>query len=385
MGEFDVIVVGAGPAGSVAAHTLARSGLRVALLDRTRFPRPKLCGGLLTWKSVRLLETKLGLDVASLHSSGVINYSSDMFSIFGPQRMLVAGRLSSPFHFTDRSHFDATLLECAARQGAEVFEETQVVACDPNTGIVTTESGLTFKGRFVVGADGVNSSVRACFPEKNRERERWQEYLAPAIEVSFDIDNFPKRVDHPELHVGHLEAGYGWVFPNRHRVIVGICGLRREKVNFSNVFRKYLEYLGIKDPDAVELKGHPLPYGNYLEKPCHGRALLVGDAGGLVEPLFGEGIFYGMASGLYAGQSIVEAMKTGGKACIAYQEYLQSQIFPELKASDRLRWLLFRSVCLLGDASLGLFVRPAVTRLGDMVHGKRSYRWTMKKKWDFLE
>ncbi|WP_147819514.1 NAD(P)/FAD-dependent oxidoreductase [Salidesulfovibrio onnuriiensis] len=385
MGEFDVVVVVAGPAGSVAAYALARRGKRVALLDRARFPRPKLCGGLLTWKSMRLLGAVLGLDAPFLLESGVINYASDRYSIFGPRQLLAAGQLSFPFHFTDRNRFDALLLECAARAGAQVFEETQVASCVPHKGVVTTTAGREIRAHYLIGADGVNSVVRSCFPHDRVDRDRWKWNLAPAIEISLPPDRFPRPVDHPELHIGMLDAGYGWVFPNRDRVVLGICGLRRNISNYSNKFREYLEYLDISDPSGISLKGHPLPYGNYLEKPWCGRTLLAGDAAGLVEPLFGEGIFFAMASGLYAGKSVAKALEHGGNSARFYEQRLHGQLLPELKASDRLRWLLFRGVNLLGDRALGLFVRAASRRLGDMVHGKRSYHWTRKKNWDFLK
>ncbi len=384
MGKFDVVIVGAGPAGSVAAYALARRGERVALLDRARFPRPKLCGGLLTWKSMQLLRSVLGLDQEFLLQSGVINYQSDRFSIYGPKHLLASGELSFPFHFTDRNRFDALLLECAGRAGAHIFEETRAAVCDPDKGWVTTTDGQVFKARYVIGADGVNSAIRAAFPEGRIDHARWKHFLAPAIEISLPPDRFPRSVHCPELHIGMLKAGYGWVFPNKDRVILGICGLRRNISNFSNLFRNYLEYLNIEKADEIRFKGYPLPYGNYLEQPWCGRVLLAGDAGGLVEPLFGEGIFFAMASGLYAGEAVAEALKNNGKPSLFYCQRLQSQILSEIKASDRFRWLLFRGVNFMGDKALGMFVKAASRRLGDMVHGKRSYCWTFKKHWDFL-
>lgn len=380
--QYDVIICGGGPAGATAGLTLARQGNSVAVLDRARFPRKKLCGGLLTWKSVKLLETVFGENVESLTSAGVINHVSDHYSIRSYTNILAEGDLSYPFHFVDRTLFDDHLLTRAKEAGAELFQEANIVSCDPEQGRVTLTNGDVFEGAHIIGADGANSLVRGTFPDY--DRERFKRFMAPAIEISLDPSDFPRPVIHPELIVGFLDAGYGWVFPNRDRVIVGICGLRRGKVNFSQLFKSYLEFLKIDLAAAPDFHGHPLPYGNYLKNPVHGRTLLAGDAGGYVEPLFGEGIFFALCTGFYAGEAIAQGIAEKCAPGPIYTERLHRQIIPELKASDRLRWLLFTAMKYSGSRSLGLFVNAGSTPLAEMVHGIRSYSWLRKKRWDFL-
>ncbi|QGY39326.1 geranylgeranyl reductase family protein [Pseudodesulfovibrio cashew] len=380
--RYDVIICGAGPAGATAGTVLARQGLSVALFDRARFPRKKLCGGLLTWKSVKLLEAVFGETPESMIRSGVINHVSEYYSIRTFEHGLASGRLPYPFHFTDRTRFDDMLLGHARATGAEVFEDEGVTACDPEKGSVTLASGRTVSARHVLGADGANSVVRSAFPRF--DRDRFRRNMAPALEISLPPEDFPRPVDHPELIVGILDAGYGWVFPNRDRVILGICGLRRKKENFSELFRAYLTRLGV-DMDLVPaLHGHPLPYGNYLGAPFHQRALLAGDAGGYVEPLFGEGIFFALCTGLYAGEALAESQANRVDPGPRYARRLHRQIIPELKASDRLRWALFQGMRIAGPGSLSLFVNAGATRLAEMVHGIRSYAWLRRKEWDFL-
>lgn len=380
--RYDVVIAGCGPAGATAGLTLARAGLSVAMLDRARFPRPKLCGGLLTWKSIKLLESVYGETPESLMGAGVINHVSDSYSIRTFDTPLAEGGLPYPFHFTDRAEFDAHLLDRARESGAEVIEDARVVACDPVAGEVRLEDGRTFRGRYVLGADGANSVVRKGFPTLNKDRLK--RFMAPALEISMLPPEFPRKVDHPELIVGFIDAGYGWVFPNRGRVVVGICGLRRDGENFSELFRTYLERLGVDPAAAPDFHGHPLPYGNYLGDAWHGRALLAGDAGGFVEPLFGEGIFYALCTGLYAGEALAEGIGKRTEPGPLYVRRLHQQIIPELRASDRLRWALFRAVRYAGPPSLGMFVNTAATRLAEMVHGIRSYSLLRKKRWDFL-
>ncbi|MCJ2165633.1 MULTISPECIES: geranylgeranyl reductase family protein [unclassified Pseudodesulfovibrio] len=378
---YDTIICGGSLAGSAAGISLARQGFSVAILDRERFPRNKLCGGLLTWKSIRLLESLFGETPESLTRSGAINHTSDRYSIRTLSQPLAEGSLSFPFHFVDRTLFDDLLLSRAREAGAEVFQETPVTACDPIKGVVTCRDGRTFQGRYVIGADGANSVVRNSFPFLDRDRIK--RFMAPTIEIKVSKEALPRPLKNPELYVGFMNAGYGWVFPNRDRIIVGICGLRRNNINFSQVFKDYLDFLEIKSDAIPDLRGHPLPYGNYLENPVHGVTLLAGDAGGFVEPLLGEGIFFALCTGMYAGQAVAQALTTGTHPGTAYRVRLNRYVMPELKGSNILRWTLFRGVQWFGSASLRWFIRMAGTQLGDMVHGKRSYRWLRKKHWDF--
>lgn len=383
----DVIICGCGPAGAAAGLALARRGHSALMLDRAHFPRPKLCGGLLTWKTVRLLETVFGESAPGMAEAGVVTHVSDRYAIRARSGVLAEGGLPYPFHFTDRARFDARLLGHATRAGAEVRPGARVIAADPGTdqdpARVTLADGTTLLARHLIGADGANSVVRRHFP--GHDKALFNRFMAPTIEVALDPAALPRPVKHPELHVGWLEAGYGWVFPNQDRVLVGICGLRREKRSFSGIFNDFLDFLEV-DPAAVPpLRGHPLPYGNALAHPACGRTLLAGDAGGFVEPLFGEGIFYALCTGLYAGQAVAEAMDAGRDAAALYAHRLRRDIYPELRWSDRLRWLLFRAVRLAGPRSLGAFVNTGSTRLAEMVHGMRSFALLRPKHWGFLE
>ncbi|MBI9078765.1 MAG: geranylgeranyl reductase family protein [Pseudodesulfovibrio sp.] len=379
--KFDVIICGCGLAGCAAGLSLARRGHSVAMLDRARFPRRKLCGGLLTWKSVKLLESLFGETPESLIQAGAINFISDKYAIRTFATTLASGDLSFPFHFVDRSVFDNHLLSSAVAAGAEVFQKMKVVSCDPVQGLVTCENGDVFQGDHVIGADGANSVVRGSFP--NYSRERFKRFMAPTIEIALDRKDYPRSVEYPELYVGFMDAGYGWVFPNRNKIVLGICGLRQKDVNFSQLFESYLDFLKVDRDRVPDLHGHPLPYGNYLENPVHGVTLLAGDAGGFVEPLLGEGIFFALCTGMYAGEAVAQGIEKATAPGPIYTQRLFTHIMPELKGSDRLRWALFKGMKYLGPSSLGWFINLGSTRLSEMVHGIRSYSWLRKKHWDF--
>ena len=377
----DVVIAGAGPAGSTAALVLARQGFSVLLLDKASFPRKKLCGGLLTWKAMRLLERLHGCPAQTLIEEGIVDTVTDGFALYYRGSLLSSGRFAYPFHLVKRPVFDNHLLTLAQKAGARILPDCEVLRCSPE-GTLSTNQG-DFRGRYVIGADGVNSTVRKCF---RLPRARWNSNLAAAIEITVPRDAIPRITDHPELHAGILATGYGWVFPNQEGIVLGICGLRRRSENFRETFLDFLRRIDVSDPENLihnhPLKGHPIPYGNALDNPTLANTLLAGDAGGYADPLLGEGIFYALLTGWYAGEAVAEALKKNEEPGQTYRARISRYVMPEMRGANRLRWLLY-GLNILNPENLGRYFRLRGSTLAEMVHGMRSYNWGRKKQWDF--
>jgi geranylgeranyl reductase family protein len=382
--EFDVLVAGAGPAGCAAAAVLAGRGHRVGLVERAVHPRHKLCGGLLTGKALDALARIFGLDEAALAVRGGLFHQSGEYLFLHQGAELLRGAAAEPFRFVDRPAFDALLAAEAVARGAELLPGREVAACDAQAGTLTLRDGERLAARFVIGADGANSVTRRAL---RIDRGAWKADLAAAIEVELPVGagpgEFPRSVSVPELHVGSPRAGYGWVFPGPRGPKVGICGLRRGERDFGALFLDYLRLLGVREPERVPLRGHPLPYGNALARPFGGRLLLAGDAGGFVEPLFGEGIFYALATGAHAGAALCRALEQGADAGREYEGLLARSVRPELVWSNRLRWLLFAALQRFGPAPIKGFVQSAPAALAQMVHGRRSFKLLLPKSWEW--
>jgi len=392
--SYDVLVVGAGPAGAAAAAVLAGQGLRVGLIDRAEHPRPKLCGGLLTAKSVEALGRIFGLGLAELAKGGGLFHQTPQYLFLHQGRELLRGTAAEPFRFVDRPAFDALLTSVAVARGAEYLPGRIVEQCDAATGLVRLRGGEELCGRFVIGADGANSVTRRALGSDisgGYDRAEWRRNLAAAIEVELPVGQgpgqFPRPVLVPELHVGSPSAGYGWVFPGPNGPKVGICGLRRGKRDgrdFGAIFLEFLRLLGVAEPEGVALHGHPLPYGNALTRPASGRLLLAGDAGGFVEPLFGEGIFYALATGAHAASGVLCGLKNGqAAAAVEYGRLLARTVRPELVWSNRLRWLLFWAMQNIGAGPIRGFVQSSPAALAEMVHGRRSFKLLQRKTWEW--
>jgi geranylgeranyl reductase family protein len=380
----DAVIVGAGPAGSTAARVLARKGANVLLLDKAPFPRDKLCAGLLTWKSVDVLERVYGDTAEGLLATGVFNAASPGYRIRFRGRTIAAGELFYPFHFTKRRVFDKHLLDQAVRAGADVRAGCAVSAVDPATGLVRLADGREFTGRHVIGADGVASLVRRACPFSSAS---WREGMGGGMELYLPRDDArlsgpvheDLRADSPTVYAGFLRAGYGWVFPHRDVLAIGIGGHSvLHGKEFRKKFREFLAFLGLPPGLADTARGHGLPYGNYLTRPWHGRVLLAGDAAGLVETLFGEGIYYALRSGELAGEAVAAALSRGADPTAVYGRGLKHDILPELVWSRKLRRVLYASQSW-GFLPLLCFVRGGGRLLGEMVHGIRSYRLLLRR------
>ncbi|MDT8358418.1 MAG: geranylgeranyl reductase family protein [Methanomicrobiaceae archaeon] len=379
--EFDVIIVGCGPAGATAGHLLAGSGHSVLMLDRATFPRTKLCGGLLSGKSTGILERLFGEPASMLKERGVIDYSSDHYEILAGSRSIYERKTDIPFHFVKRERYDHYILGHARKAGAEVREGDACIDFVQSQGEVVTASGDAFSARCVVGADGIHSTIRTRFPENKVDRDWWKMNLAAAIETHVDRDALPRYgdLDHPALFYGTIPWGYAWLFPNSDRIVVGMGGLAWK--NRGMLEKRFAGFLGLIDlePGRDAISGWVVPYGCGLADPTWGTTLLVGDAGGYADPFFGEGIYFAHRTGELAASAVHAWLEGGSAPGLAYKAAIREQVLPELTYGKLFRWFFFTSGVVTHPKLQQLILPLASPVLIDVIHGRRSYRWFRRK------
>ena len=376
--SYDVIVVGCGPAGSTISYLLQTHGFEVLAIDKDVFPRSKLCGGLLTRKTLNLLHRIYGDTLADLQEKKIIEYISYTYELRTQKSLLKSGNTNIPSVLVDRLVYDNYLLERAKQVGVKVLEGDRVFSVDQKDICVTTITGKTFRANLIVGADGANSVVRKAISEKQFNLKDWREKLATGVEVSIPREEATDFITGPVVYFGVVTWGYGWVFPNKSNLLVGVGCLNPRHNDLNVALSKILSLINYKPATPYKLRGHPIPYGNFLKRPSSESLLLIGDAAGLVDPLMGEGIYYAQRSAEIAAACIKETLGSGSKSDLAnkYVKVLNASIISELMAIDKFRSFIFTMNDLFGLKSTKLILDVVgEKRFLELVHGIRSYRW----------
>ena len=296
MTNFDIVVIGAGPAGAAAAVTARKAGYSVALVDKARFPRAKLCGGLITGRCATHLREVFGQEI-----DDQLFETRQTFEFYMDGTRLARMEDVPPAHLTMRWDFDHVLFNRALAAGANDYTGQRVADFDLPHNRLTLQSGETLSFACLIGADGVQSIVAKELFGQSFDKDK----IGFALEIEGPSQapdtETPIRVD-----FAAADWGYGWSFPKRGSTTIGLGGLHEKNPKMKALLQTYLTLLG-KD-DETKVKGHFLPFGGYRSRPGRGNVLLAGDAAGFVDPITGEGIGYAIQSGALAAEAAAEAI-----------------------------------------------------------------------------
>jgi geranylgeranyl reductase family protein len=316
--EHEVIIVGASVAGCRTALTLADRGIRVLLLDKAEFPRWKPCAGGITLKARPYIPDPL-LDLVETTIRGAyLTYGNEFVTYL---------RSSGPVGWmVHRETFDEAHLELAgSKPTVDVMLGTSVreVLETPEHVLVTTESG-EWRTKVLVGADGAKSVVSKALPG-HEDRLMGFAYEGEATlgdarltdDTFFDFQRFP--------------AGYGWVFPKKDHYSVGGFVYGRGLPGMKGIYEDFCrETPLLRLADTYRSRGHPISLGGNLRPLNTRRIALVGEAGDLVDPLTGEGIYYALRSGHLAGEAIAGFLRDDG-ALQTYGDGVRGEIQKDLR------------------------------------------------------
>jgi geranylgeranyl reductase family protein len=374
--NFDAIVIGAGPAGSTAAYLLASKGFKVLILDKKDFPRDKLCGGLLTWKTIRLIESVFQKSVDFLNSQKIVANQSFHYSFQTKGRNSIKGKMEYPFYFVDRRFYDFYWLKMAQEAGAKFTSDEKVISLDPTKKEITTNKGFKYYGKFIFGADGALSKIRKLLFQTGFMKSESNPELATALEISIPSLPSYSLPDYPSIFFGYIPWGYAWCFPQKHQRVIGMCGLNSKSGRIlRKSFNQFLNSLCISKLDMPEPGSHPLPYGNYLTNPGYGNIMLIGDACGLADPLLGEGIYYAHRSSQLAVMAALQSYKNPQVATKTYTNYLVQDILNELDFIRTARQIIFSLPGKLPFKIIETLLKTMPKKCEEAVHGQRSFKW----------
>ncbi len=350
--EYDVIVVGGGPAGAAAVLYGARHGLRMLLLEKSRFPRDKICGDAISGKSVRVLrdlglEQRLRLE-PQVEARGV-HFSAPNGKVARISFTPPNARRESMGYVCRRMVFDNILFSAAKSAAAKCLEEFVVQGLLREGGKVigVTGQGMgggatqTFHAQAVVGADGFDSIVARQTGLYEHDSEHW------VVATRGYYRGLPDLTDYIEIHfVDEVSPGYFWIFPLEEgwaNVGIGMLHseLKKRGLNLRQAHVQATQSSVFKERFArAELvggiRGWNLPLGSKRRR-IHGEGfLLLGDAAGLIDPFSGEGIGNAMVSGEIAARVLARACAENALDAGSlgeYAELLWQEIGNELKTS----------------------------------------------------
>ena len=324
--EADVIVVGAGPAGSTTAYYLAQAGLDVLLLEKSRFPREKVCGDGLTPRGVRAL-VAMGISVSE--QDGWVRNKGLRVIGAGKRMELPWPELSSYPGYglvRPRTDLDQMLARRAQQAGARLLEGVTVTGpvLDDRTGRITgvaakadADGERTYRARVIVAADGNSSRLSVAMGLRKRDDRP----LGVAVRTYYqsprhDDDYLESWLD---LWDGdRLLPGYGWIFgmgDGTSNVGLGLMNTSAAfgHTDYHGLLHKWLAGMpaewGFTEENRTQpIRGAALPMGFNRTPHYYQGLLLVGDAGGMVNPFNGEGIAYAMESGEILARTIAQAL-----------------------------------------------------------------------------
>ena len=368
--RYDVIIAGAGPAGSTCACACAKAGLRVLLLEGSTFPRPKPCGGILSERALSHLGFSLPSDLIERECFGVrVHYGKHTIEVRKEYRIAV---------MVNREMFDHFLARQAVLAGAVLHEGEPVrkVVVHRDRVEATTDVGQ-YEARCLVGADGANSVVgRMVRPMFGRDE------IAAALVGMFPMDD--REIDARlegllDLYFGVAPRGYGWVFPHKGYCAVGVLGQAAE---FDAPQKAFSDFAASRGMAVARPQGHTIPWGRSTRTVKGRRIILAGDAAGFADPFHGEGIANAILSGNLAARAMAEGIGQGKKDPLTwYAAECDRLIMGEMRITFQMARMRERYPKLF----LKLFFsdRIALDKYLDIAAGKSDYRqfrrWLLKK------
>ncbi len=351
---YDVVIVGAGPSGSTTAYYLAKEGFNVLLVDKFNFPRDKTCGDGLTPRALQILD-----DMGILDTLNKVGYRSNKLELISPKGQVASAPLPKKENLCDyllivpRLILDNIILERAMSSGANFQAPIRVTGIEQENNIMLIKGeqrakAITFRARMVIHATGANTKLLLTTGLLKKMPQMVLAARTYYDGITSTVDAVQCRFDNISL------PGYGWIFPvSDTSVNVGI-GLFRAGLasrwmpkTAHNAFDTFIQSPPLQKlldgaRQASPIKGFPIRV-DFARSPSFGeRTMIIGEAAGLVNPITGEGIDYGMESGKMAAEHLTHMFAIGDfslKQLAEFDKQLRQRYQRLFVLCDRLRLL----------------------------------------------
>ncbi len=365
--HFDVVVVGAGPAGAMSAIKVAKGGLSVAIIDQATLPRRKVCAGGLVKRAVSLIPHEIHYPIEQQCHAIAMHTESDDIRFLEKRHTLVT--------MVCRSSFDDALIQHAKSLGAQLLDNTKITTISPHLGHITLKSDQgSLSCTYLIFAEGAMAKLSNQFWHDDR-------ILLPSLEA----DVFPSAdllASHQDatFDFGIIQGGYAWVFPKGDHLSVGLAVMNKScKIPLQQTLDTYLNSLGLANAGISNRKGFVIPLSPRSEPMMKGRMILVGDAAGFADPISAEGLTHAIQSGIGAGEAIVAAFSHPEKVAEIYNHKTVQPILGELRIARLLAKVIYHPNTMLRNMLFKHHGSRLCKGMADLIEGKRSYASSLEK------
>ncbi len=331
--RYDVLVVGAGPAGSTVARDLAARGASVMMFDKAEFPRDKPCGGLV---SVRCA-TMLGIDLSPVIERTI----TDVFATLKeqPEGEIFRSSAGKFAYATQRSRLDTLLAEKSVEAGAVFRQREKLMSVERHGDHVTVrtsggQGNNVYHGRILVAADGANGVASRMSGLSDRPDYQY----GIAIEGNITPGKgFPDKWKNAiGVDFGAIEGGYGWLFPKGDHVNIGTGGYEFVGPTLRCRLERLVKFYGFDPAGLWGVRGHHLPVRRRNFPLIDGNVILVGDAAGILDPLTAEGIVSAVQSSQIAANHIARYLDDETVTLEPYMKELDGGVLRDVDVAGRL-------------------------------------------------
>jgi geranylgeranyl reductase family protein len=324
--DTDVIIAGAGPAGSIAAYLLAKEGISCRIIEKETFPRYKVCGGGLTHKILKEIPYSVqDIIETSIHS---VRFSHKFQHPF-------TRTSQDPFIYcTMRSRLDAFMVDKAVEAGSQVsFGEQVTGLTQEKDRVVVITKKERYPAKILIEATGAGSVIARAV----NLRENLEPGLAWEAEIKADEADINRYANTVFLDWGTFPGGYAWVFPKNNHFSIGVGGPASMSKWMMPYYEKFVASTGINFGERISLRSWPIPVRMKPGRFHSDRVMVTGDAAGLTDPLTGEGIYYAIRSGALAAEACINRLKGQTSALEIYSGNINREIMPELMEAIKIR------------------------------------------------
>jgi geranylgeranyl reductase family protein len=363
--DYDAIIVGAGPAGGMCAYELAKSQISVLVIEKEGLPRYKTCAGGLTKKAYEILPK----DFMNLVEDETYRVNLTLNHGWGFSKITTFPIVKMVM----RNKLDYFLVKKAEHFGARILDKTAIKSVVESSDCIHVSTEIeNFKSKLIVGADGITGCVARFLDLRGR----------PTSGIAIEAEVTPRRnlsqlkefTGSLHLDFNVIPKGYGWIFPKKEHLSVGLFTTLPEMRDLKRHFTSYLNRKGLSHGYQTEsLKGHQIPIGGKKQEILNSRrGILIGDAAGLADPITGEGIYFALRSGQIAAEVIGNVIKNPNLTLDEYTKKVNLEIVDDFRYAGYLSSVLYNLSFL--SYNLARKINRINDSLVEVVAGQRTYK-----------